>query len=131
MKNRSQPRPIRQPVRVNTLSTLRAKVWLERDGTFVIGEGGVDLLRAIDRWQSLTESARAVGWSYRHAWGYLRNAEKQLCVPLVKTSPGKGSDRGTTLTAEGRGLLKRLDHARQAVGVAARTGWRQSARKDR
>ena len=116
---------------MNTLSTLRAKVWLERDGAFVIGEGGVDLLRAIDRWQSLTDAARAVGWSYRHAWGYVRNAEKQLCVPLVKTSPGKGSERGTTLTAHGRALLKRLGRARQAVAVAARRGWRQSAKKDR
>ena len=109
---------------MSTLSTLRTKVWLERDGAFVIGEGGLDLLHAIDRVQSLTHAARSVGWSYRHAWGYLRNAERQLGVALVVTSPGKGSERGTMLSEHGRTVLRRLERARRVVTLAARKDWR-------
>ena len=103
---------------------LKTKVWLELSGTFVIGEGGVDLLRHIDRLKSLTQAANAVGWSYRHAWGYLRNAERQLGVRLVITSQGKGSRRGTALSAFGNDLLLRLDGARRAVLATAADHWR-------
>ena len=108
---------------MSTLSTLRTKVWLEHKGAFVIGEGGLDLLHAIDRLRSLTRAARAVGWSYRHAWGYLRNAEQQLGVALVVTSPGKGTDRGTVLSVQGRMVSSQLERARRVVTLAARKDW--------
>ena len=82
------------------------------------------MLHAIDRVHSLTHAARAVGWSYRHAWGYLRNAEQQLGVALVVTSPGKGSERGTMFSEHGRVVLRRLERARRVVTLAARKGWR-------
>ena len=97
MRNRSEVRSQGQPVRLSMLPRLRTKVWLECERSFVIGEGGLDLLRAIDCHGSLTRAARAVGWSYRHAWGSLRNAKKRLGQALVATSSGKGADRGTTL----------------------------------
>ena len=67
----SSPRGHRQPVRscIGTL-TLRRKHWIELDGRFVIGDGGAELLRAVDHQGSLAQAARHVGWSYRHAWGY-------------------------------------------------------------
>ena len=48
--DRSSPQSRRQPVRpcIGTL-TLRRKHWIELDGRFVIGEGGAELLRAVDR----------------------------------------------------------------------------------
>lgn len=124
MKKSSQVIRRRQPVRPSTLRpTIRTKVWLERDDTFVIGEGGLDLLHAIDQLGSLTRAADDVGWSYRHAWGYLRNAERHLGAALVRTSPGKGADRGTALTAVGRTVLKHLNSARRAALGAATRRW--------
>ena len=104
---------------------IRTKVWLEGSGGFVCGEGGLDLLRQIARLHSLTRAAEAVGWSYRHAWGYLRNAERQLGVPLTRTSPGKGADRGTVLSPHGRIILRQLNRASRAVSVAAARQWRE------
>ncbi len=49
--------------------TLRMKHWLEVDGRFAIGDGGVELLRAISAQGTLAKAACEVGWSYRHAWG--------------------------------------------------------------
>jgi molybdate transport system regulatory protein len=102
---------------------IQTKVWLEMSGVFVIGEGGLDLLRNVERLQSLTGAARAVGWSYRHAWGYLRNAAQRLGSPLVITSPGKGSRRGTTLSPIGSDILRRLDGACELVKVTAARHW--------
>ena len=110
-----QPRR-RQPVRpcIGTL-TLRRKVWIELNGRFAIGEGGAGLLRELDREGSLAAAARRVGWSYRHAWGYIRRAEGVLSVPLVATRPGKGSARGAVLTDAARHIVATLlDDAAQS-----------------
>ena len=90
-------------------------MWVEVDGRFAIGEGGLDLLAAIAAGQSLTKAARHVGWSYRHAWGYLRHAEEVLGITLTETLAGKGELRGMSLTSEGQALLATLTTTRDAV----------------
>lgn len=123
-KHRAAPSGAGQHVPTNILTVeIHTKVWLEISGVFVIGEGGLDLLRHIDRLRSLTGAAQAVGWSYRHAWGYLRNAELRLGSPLVLTSPGKGSRRGTTLSPVGSDILGRLHRACELVQVTATRHW--------
>ena len=107
-----------QHVRPNTKRPqIRTKVWLEVDGRFVLGEGGVPLLEAIATERSLTRAAQQVGWSYKHAWSYLRYAERTLEVKLTVTRAGRGTARGMALTDEGRALMCRLraagDEARQ------------------
>jgi len=55
-------------------TAVKTKVWLERNGDFVIGDGGVRLLLGILEHGSLLAAARQIQWSYRHAWGYLRES---------------------------------------------------------
>jgi molybdate transport system regulatory protein len=81
----------------------------------VIGDGGLRLLLEIEARGSLLAAARHIGWSYRHAWQYLRGAEQVLGLSLVTARPGKGRRRGTVLTAEGRRLLTVLRDARVRV----------------
>ena len=97
---------------------VRSKVWLERGDRFVIGDGGLQLLQGIERHESLTAAARAIGWSYRHAWDYLRRAQDALGLPLTRARPGKGTGRGTVLTEAGRAILGELREARGAVNTA-------------
>ncbi len=85
---------------------VRTKSWLEIGGRFAIGPHGFDLLLAIQRSYSLTRAARAIGWSYRRAWDYVRQAEKVLGAPLVSTRAGKGQARGSTLTPLGLEVLR-------------------------
>ena len=73
-----------------------------------MGEGGAELLQAVDRRGSLAEGARQIGWSYRHAWGYVRRAETVLGVSLVSTKAGKGSARGTVITDAARDIVLTL-----------------------
>ena len=107
--HRSSDAPRRQPVRpcIGTL-TLRRKLWIERDGQFAIGEGGAGLLREIEQEGSLAEGARRVGWSYRHAWGYIRRAESVLGTSLIVTKPGKGAARGAVVTRAAREIIETL-----------------------
>jgi molybdate transport system regulatory protein len=108
-RDRSLPVRRRQPVPpcIGTV-TLRRKLWIELDGRFAIGEGGAELLREVDVQGSLAEGARRVGWSYRHAWGYVRRAESVLGVALVLTKPGKGPARGAVITPAAREIIKTL-----------------------
>jgi molybdate transport repressor ModE-like protein len=59
------------------------------------------LLTAIDQCGSIAQAAQAIGMSYRHAWGTLRNVEHSFGGPLI--SSGRG--RGTTLTPLAKKLI--------------------------
>jgi len=85
---------------------VRSKTWLEVNGRFIIGEGGIALLEAIDDLGSIQDAARRLGWSYRHTWGYLKNMERNAGMRFVLAHHGGKSRGGTRLTPEGRKLLR-------------------------
>jgi molybdate transport system regulatory protein len=86
---------------------VRHKVWLERGTRFALGDGGLALLHAIDSTGSVRAAAQEVGWSYRHALGYIANAERAFGRPLVARARG-GNDRGgAALTPTARDFLRR------------------------
>jgi len=97
---------------------LKTKVWFEVEGHFIIGDGGLRLLQGILTHGSLLGAAREMGWSYRHAWGYLKRAEEALGAALTVARSGKGTARGMTLTESGRRLAARLDEVRRRVDAA-------------
>lgn len=99
-------------------TVVKTKVWLERDGQFVVGDGGLRLLLGILEHGSLLRAAREIRWSYRHAWGYLRRAEAALGAPLTEPRPGKGASRGTALTEAGRLVIERLAEIRNRIDDA-------------
>jgi molybdate transport system regulatory protein len=111
---------------------VKTKVWLELDGGFVIGDGGLRLLLGIVRHGSLAEAVRELGWSYRHAWGYLRQAEARLGVAVIRTRSGRGSARGMELTEAGHLLMERLralrDRIDEALGPSGPTASEVAAR---
>ena len=99
-------------------AALRTKVWFEVNGRFVVGDGGLRLLLGIVDRGSLREAAHAIGWSYRHAWEYSRQAEPILGTPLTASRAGKGGARGMNLTEAGRRLLQPLQTARRRIDDA-------------
>lgn len=101
----------------------KTKVWVEHGGLFVMGDGGLCLLQALKARGSLTLAARDVGWSYRHAWEYIRRAERVLGAALTGSVPGKGTNRGTALTSYGVNVLETLAALRGRVDSAvSKTG---------
>jgi molybdate transport system regulatory protein len=97
---------------------VRTKVWLELGGDFFAGDGGIHLLGGILRHGSLAQTVREIGWSYRHAWGYLRRAERALGTPIVRNRAGRGAARGMELTETGHLLLERLRALRERIDEA-------------
>jgi molybdate transport system regulatory protein len=119
--------PSRQQVWANMLiAQIHTKVWVDVDGRFALGDGGAGLLRAIAEERSLTKAAARVGWSYKHAWTYLRRAERTLEMTLTETSPGKGKVRGMVLTTAGHLLVSAMELARNRAHDAAHSGWQRA-----
>jgi len=104
---------------------VKTKVWLELNGEFFVGDGGIHLLGGIFQHGSLAQAVREIGWSYRHAWGYLRRAERALQTPIVRNRAGRGAARGMELTETGHLLLERMralrDRLDEAVGPSGPT----------
>jgi len=94
---------------------LKSKTWLEANGKFIIGEGGIVLLEAIDQLGSIQEAARRLGWSYRHTWGYLKNMERNAGIQVVLTQHGGTLRGGTQLTPEGLKLLREYRHLQREL----------------
>lgn len=63
--------------------------------------GLLELLAAVQDTGSLAQGARTIGWSYRHAWGQVKQAEALFGAPLIETGRGRGS----TLTEVGLKLI--------------------------
>ena len=103
---------------------IRHKVWLDAGGRFAVGDGGTDLLRAIDATGSVRAAARSVGWSYRHALAYLNNAERMLRRALVERTRGGHERGGARLNAEGQDFLRRYSRFRRKTQAAVRVLYR-------
>ncbi|GIX23978.1 MULTISPECIES: substrate-binding domain-containing protein [Caldimonas] len=70
------------------------------DGGFV-ADPLLALLEAVQDGGGIAQAARALGWSYRHAWGLLRQGEALLGQPLLQ----RGRGRGSRLTDMARRLI--------------------------
>ncbi|MBN1828474.1 MAG: LysR family transcriptional regulator [Deltaproteobacteria bacterium] len=78
------------------------RLWIEEQGQTLVGQGRINLLEAIDEYQSLHKAAAAMNMSYRAAWGRIKSSEERLGVSLVDHSRGRG---GMKLTEEGRSII--------------------------
>ncbi|HEX7786800.1 MAG TPA: LysR family transcriptional regulator [Methylomirabilota bacterium] len=97
---------------------VRHKVWLDGADRFALGDGGVELLRAIDATGSIRAAAQEVGWSYRHTLAYLATAERGLGYLLVERARGGHQRGGALLTPEGRAFLRRYTVFRRRLDAA-------------
>jgi molybdate transport system regulatory protein len=117
--NATQGSPTLQNAHENIIAAqVKTKVWLELSGEFFVGDGGIYLLGGILQHGSLAQAVREIGWSYRHAWGYLRRVERALKTPVVRNRPGRGAARGMELTETGHLLLERLRALRDRIDDA-------------
>ncbi len=93
------------------------KVWLEYKGKPLLGKGGAEILETIREVESISQTARKVGMSYRYVWNYLAKIEKTVQEPVVQTH--KGGSRGgggAKLTKLGESLLKEYKRVEDYVG---------------
>ncbi len=85
---------------------MSAKVWIERNGTPVIGKGGAEILEGISKENSISKAAVTLGMSYRYVWNYIQKIEKAIGESIVETyKGGKSGGGGANLTELGKSLL--------------------------
>jgi len=81
--------------------TALGRIWIEgKDGAF-LGRGRVELLERIRQYGSITEAAKSLGMSYRHAWELVDSMSRQSRTPLVETTTGGKGGGGARLTGVG------------------------------
>lgn len=90
----------------------RIKGWLVFEEEFLMGPRYVRLLEGIDRFGSIRAACREVGLSYRTCLNRLRQMERVLGTPVVRTT--RGGSRG--------GSAELTEEAREVVGLYR--GWR-------
>lgn len=79
----------------------RGRIWLEGiDGTF-LGYGRVVLLERIKEHGSISQAAKSMEMSYKHAWDLLDSMNRQAGYKLVETARGGKRGGGSTLTLLG------------------------------
>ena len=61
--------------------TVGLRVWVERAGQAILGKGRLELLESIERWQSISEAARQMRMSYRHAWLLVQSVNEAAGEP--------------------------------------------------
>ena len=92
------------------------KLWLEQDGQYVFGLGAYNILKSIHEVGTIAEGAKALGMSYRYAWGVIRKIEITLDVKLLETYKGGNvGGGGARVTEHGIKLMEMFDGARTAV----------------
>ncbi|MFA6448480.1 MAG: LysR family transcriptional regulator [bacterium] len=94
---------------------VKIKIWLEKDGLNVLGDGRLKLLRTIDEVGSINAAAEKLGISYRHAWGHLKKLEERLGCKLIEPRTGGKGGGGTTLTAGAKRFLSDFEKIRKEI----------------
>ena len=93
------------------------KVWLDHNGK-AFGDGPYELLKRVEKTNSLNEAAHQMGMSYSKAWKLIQTLEKRLGFPLLDRKVGGVSGGGSEVTPEAVELMKRYDRFEKDVGEA-------------
>jgi molybdate transport system regulatory protein len=97
------------------------KIWLDHNGK-AFGEGPYELLKRVEKTNSLHEAAHQMGMSYSKAWKLIQTMEKRLRFSLLDKKIGGLSGGGSQVTPKGKELMKRYEQfekeARKAIKKA-------------
>jgi len=94
---------------------IHARVWINKGDKSFLGQGRIDLLELVDRFGSISEAARAMKMSYRHAWELVDSMNQQAPQPLVKKTTGGKGGGGTQLTPIGKTVLNLYKDAQEKI----------------
>ena len=90
---------------------LKIRLKIELPDGVRLGYGKIDLLRAIDREQSISAAARSMGMSYRRAWMLLEELNRSFAAPVAETRMGGAGRGGASLTGTGMRIIAIYDDA--------------------
>ena len=68
---------------------IKSRVWIEYNNHVFLGEGRVQLLKAINETGSLSKAAQSLNLSYKKAWHLLNSINKSAKKPVTINSTGQ------------------------------------------
>ena len=89
--------------------SIKSRIWIEREGEILLGEGRVNLLRAIGEQGSISAGAKSLGMSYKKAWTLIDAVNARAEQPVIVSSIGGAGGGGAQLTPYGRKLIEVFD----------------------
>jgi len=93
------------------------KIWLELNGKPILGKGGAEILKQLEKEKSISRAAKRLGMSYRYVWSYLKQIERAVGKPIIETyRGGKKGGGGAKLTDLARNLLEEYERVENYVG---------------
>ena len=90
------------------------KVWLDQHGK-AFGDGPYELLKRVEKTESLHQAAKQMGMSYSKAWCLIRSLERRLGFPLLGRKVGGRCGGGSLVTSEAKILMKHYERLRRDV----------------
>ena len=104
---------------------LKLKMWLERDGRFIVSDGRAKLLREVKDMGSLSKAAKEMGMSYRHAWGIVHRISQNAGGDVVHSVRGGREGGVTSLTPFGEEILREYENKAASLQSQFENGWRK------
>ena len=92
---------------------LRYKLWIEKDGEKVFGDGPLDILHRVEKTGSLRQAAEEINMSYSQAWNLIKDLEKRLGFELLKRKVGGEKGGGSEITDKARELMMKFEIFRE------------------
>ena len=92
---------------------IKSRIWIEAENHVLLGEGRVQLLKAIETEGSLSKAAKSLGLSYKKAWSLIDSVNKSAKKPVTINSTGGKGGGGAELTDYGKQLITVFDEINQ------------------
>ena len=92
---------------------LRYKLWIEKDGEKVFGDGPLDILHRVEKTGSLRQAAEEINMSYSQAWNLMKDLEERLGFDLLRRKVGGEKGGGSEITDKARELMVKFEIFRE------------------
>jgi len=109
---------------------LNYKIWIEKNGEKVFGDGPLDILHRVERTGSLRQAAAEINMSYSQAWNLMKNLEKRLGFKLLERKIGGKSGGGSQLTEEARDLMMKFEMFRKRASESLNLLYKEIFKKE-
>ncbi|WP_242135170.1 winged helix-turn-helix domain-containing protein [Aestuariivivens marinum] len=93
--------------------SIKSRIWIESNGHVLLGEGRVQLLKAIEQTGSLSKASKTLNLSYKKAWHLLNSINQSAKNPVTINTTGGKDGGGTILTNYGKTLIRVFDDINQ------------------
>ncbi|CAM4384521.1 molybdate transport system regulatory protein [Pedobacter westerhofensis] len=89
----------------DTALKLNGKLWIELNGSKLVGPGRVELLERIRDCGSIRQAALQMNMSYRQAWQMIEDMNTRLDAPVVISQRGGKGGGNAVVTEKGEMVI--------------------------